>query len=206
MNEWEWTPEQQAIIDRIKSGQTDFTFGPGSPNPTHEDLHTYVGGKFSPAGGFAVDGGVALAPKEYNMFTPEQRRALGIMDIAPKNQVGKIERYYGWDGMSSSQFASNNVPSPITGGSYAGLNVIASPGQRVWNAGSGVPDTMGTGRSATGSGVQAVGGVIGNALQQYGQQQARQGQIGMQQALAMLQQRRSNPSAYAPLPFPSIYG
>jgi hypothetical protein len=90
----DWTPEQLAIINRIRSNQTDYTFGPGSPNPTREDLGTYPGGPYSPASGFAVHGGVALAPQEYNLFTPEQRRKLGIMDIASKDQAGKIERYY----------------------------------------------------------------------------------------------------------------
>jgi hypothetical protein len=92
---WDWTPEQLAIINRIRSNQEDYTFGPGSPNPSREDLGTYVGGPYAPASGFAVHRGVALAKKEYDLFTPEQRRALGIMDIAPADQAGKIERYYG---------------------------------------------------------------------------------------------------------------
>ena len=191
MNEWEWTPEQQAIIDRIQSGQTDFTFGPGSPNPTHEDIHTYVGGKYSPAGGFAVEGGVALAPKEYNMFTPEQRRALGIMDIAPKNQVGKIERYYGSEGMNPGMFASNSgfapsgVPSPTTGGSFvregnpAQMSTIADYGNAVQ-----------TGQAFTG---------LGSALSRMGQSQiasgAAEGAKGSNQALAML--LNHGPSALA---------
>jgi hypothetical protein len=89
-----WTPQQQAIIDRITSGRSDYTFGPGSPDPTREDLQTYVGGRYSPAGGFAIPGGVALAPSEYNLFTPSQRQALGIMDVAPQNQAGQVERYF----------------------------------------------------------------------------------------------------------------
>ena len=36
----EWSPAQQAIIDRINSGQTDYTFGPGAPGATAEDLGT----------------------------------------------------------------------------------------------------------------------------------------------------------------------
>lgn len=89
-----YTPEQQAVIDRIKSGRQDYTFGPGSPGATKEDLETFVGGKHSPASGFAVHGGVALPASEYNLFSPEQRRQLGIMDIAPEDQRGKVERYY----------------------------------------------------------------------------------------------------------------
>jgi hypothetical protein len=111
----DWSPAQQAVVDRINSGRADFTFGPGSSNPTYEDKNTYVGGKFSPAGGFAVDGGVALAPQEYYLFTRAQRRALGIMDIAPRNQAGKIERYFakGGDGKRS---AGDRVVSGGRGG------------------------------------------------------------------------------------------
>ena len=91
----EYDYDQQVIADKINSGQEDATFGPGSPDPTTEDKNTYVGGRYSPAGGFAVEGGVALPESEYYKFTPEQRRKLGIMDIGPEHNAGKIERYYG---------------------------------------------------------------------------------------------------------------
>jgi hypothetical protein len=42
-----------------------------------------------------VEGGYALAPQDFYLFTPEERRQYGIMDIAPRDQVGKLERYYG---------------------------------------------------------------------------------------------------------------
>jgi len=92
----------------------------------------------------------------------------------------------------------STVPSPTSGGAYA------------FGTGSN-PGAMGTiadyaNAQQRGSQIASVGSSIGNALSQIGQQQARQGQVGMSQAMAMLQQRRSNPSAYAPLPFPNIYG
>lgn len=122
-----YSPAQLAIVKRILSGQEDYTFGPGSPNPTAEDRETYVGGKFSPAAGFAVNRGVALAPAEYHLFTPEQRRALGIMDIAPADQVGKIERYYamgGYGGPAASSGSASDVPpmEDTLHGQYASFN------------------------------------------------------------------------------------
>ncbi len=179
----------------------DYTFGPGSPNPTHEDIHTYVGGKFSPAGGFAVEGGVALAPKEYNMFTPEQRKALGIMDIAPKDQVGKVERYFGTPS-SYSQFASNRPPtvaSPTSGGAYA-FGTGSNPAQMS----TGVDYAAALNRGQAFSGV-------GNALASIGQSQIAQGAQsaaqGSNQALAMLTNRRPSAlSMYLPPISGGFYG
>jgi hypothetical protein len=188
---WEWTPEQQAIIDRIKSGQTDYTFGPGSPNPTHEDIHTYVGGKFSPAGGFAVNGGVALAPKEYDMFTPEQRRYLGIMDIAPKDQVGKIERYYG-SNYAGGPSRSALIAPPISGGQYA----FGTTGAR----GGGFQPMTDPVPSQTGATVAGIGQALGNILGALGKSQTQ----NQTNPLALMQKRQPNLAAYAPVPFPNL--
>jgi hypothetical protein len=113
----EWTPYQQGIIDRINSGQTDYTFGPGAPGASREDRGTYVGGPYSPAGGFAVPGGVALAPQEYYAFTPAERQALGIMDIAPRDQAGQVERYYpgGKGNVFSRTFSTATNPGRAAG-------------------------------------------------------------------------------------------
>ncbi len=36
-------PTQQQIVNRIMAGEFDFTYGPGSPNPSIEDLNTSFG-------------------------------------------------------------------------------------------------------------------------------------------------------------------
>lgn len=87
-------------------------------------------------------------------------------------------------------------PSPVSGGSYA------------FGTGSN-PGAMSTGMDyaaakASGNAVASAGAGIGNALSQIGQAQARQGQVGTQQALEMLQRRRSALSAL--LPQLSLYG
>jgi hypothetical protein len=140
----EWTPQQQEIIDRINSGREDYTFGPGSPGATFEDRNTYVGGRYSPAGGFTIPGGVALAPSEYNLFTPSQRQSLGIMDIAPRNQAGQIERYYpGKPGNIFSRGFSTLTNPGRAAGNFWAEHFGGDRGNRDWSpsqlAAAGVP-------------------------------------------------------------------
>lgn len=188
---YDWTPAQQAVVDRIMSGREDFTFGPGSPDATKEDMGTYVGGPHSPAGGFAVHGGVALAPKEYNLFTPQQRRDLGIMDIGPDKNAGKVERYYASSDSAPSRSALL-APSPATGGTYA-----------TGTSGMGMYDpsfNYGGAPSQTAQNIAGIGSALGGILQSLGKSQSQGTGTNPQSLMGPVR-----PLAwYAPAQFPQL--
>jgi hypothetical protein len=201
-----WSPKQLEIIKRIKSGQTDYTFGPWSPNPTREDLGTYVGGKHAPASGFQKNDGVALAPSEYNLFTPDQRRELGIMDIAPEDQAGKVERWYGPES-GAGNVAMHASP---TQGSFAR---IQDGVYSIDPAGDYAKAVAGTsGPSPTGEAIGTIGKSISNAGAHLADVAAQQAQTATSQGLSMIGGIGGNPYAndalsayYASLQNPTVF-
>jgi hypothetical protein len=120
------------------------------------------------------------------------------IDIASSNSKWATNfPYQGSKDMTllSGPAIKSNVPAPTSGGSYA-FGTGSNMAQMGTVADYAAAKQQG---SAVGTGI----GAIGSSLAQLGQQQARQGQVGMSQAMAMLQQRR--PSAISQL-LPPISG
>jgi hypothetical protein len=189
------TPEyKQWLINNMRSGRHDYTFGPGSPGATKEDLGTYVGGPHSPAGGFAVHGGYALAPQDYYLFTPEERRQHGIMDIAPRDQVGKLERYYGSPNLSAANLTG--VPQtqyPTVPYAPTGAGTTPSAGQLAYEAAAAqgaAAQTPDTEKDKYG---------IGAASKQLGKDLQKQGEAQQSKALAAMSAAASSVPTSSPL-------
>lgn len=124
---FDWLKNQ--IINNIQSGVHQYSYGPGSSNPTYEDLNTIYGNRQNRL----QTGNVALRPSDYNLFTPAERAQYGIADIAPtSHSPGEIEMFYGSGGASNQ--SSPAGWNPKEGGI---LGKIAShlPGVRPYFAG-----------------------------------------------------------------------
>ena len=89
---------KQALEQKILSGATDYTYGPGSPGATPADMRQKTGSHDNPL----QTGDVALPQKDYNLFSPEERQRLGIADTSwikegQPTPRGSVERYFGTD-------------------------------------------------------------------------------------------------------------
>jgi hypothetical protein len=201
-----YTPYQQSLIDRMGRGGYDYTFGPGSPGATPEDLQTYVGGRYSPAGGFAREGGYALAPQDYYSFTPQQRRELGVMDIAPSNQAGQLERYYGAGGGGTSTSGAGGEGKSFWdylnpfGGTSRGGSGTGQPTQR------GVGMAVGTATNLLAPGLGFVTGPIARWITSKIQGGANPQQVYAQAAQAVQKQSKLPPMPQGSVSLPRYGG
>lgn len=91
------TPEyKEWLINKIRSGTYDYTYGPASPGATPSDRRQLIGARDNPL----RTGDIALPQRDYELFTPEERQQLRIADTSwiregqPTPQ-GSVERYYG---------------------------------------------------------------------------------------------------------------
>lgn len=156
-----WITKQQ-IINNIKNQNAAYTYGPGSPNPTTEDLNTRYGN----AGNILHTGNVALSPAQAALFTPQERAQYGIADTAPGSHTGAdIEMFYGSGANSSPSFWQGGDRAfewdPKTGGI---LGKIGShmPGASTYLQGQGIFDFLrGTIGKVFGLGQDAQQGAVG---------------------------------------------
>lgn len=89
-------PYKQALIDKIQSGATDYTYGPGSPGATPADMRQKTGARDNAL----QTGDIALPPADYKLFSPQERAQLGIADTSfikegQPTPRGSVERYFG---------------------------------------------------------------------------------------------------------------
>jgi hypothetical protein len=171
------------LIQKILSGQYDYTYGPGSPGATPSDMNQKIGAFNNPL----KTGNIALPQRDYELFTPEERQQYGIADtswIKPGQPTsgGSVERYFGPDASGYSglpayaQVPQSNSYSPAA-------TSVSNYGQMGTWANYYNPQPSTTDQVSSG---------IGKGLQSYSQSMMQQGQSGTNQALAMLQRPQQN--------------
>jgi len=179
------------LIQKILSGQYDYTYGPGSPGATPSDMRQTIGAFNNPL----RTGNIALPQRDYALFTPEERARYGIADtswIKPGQPTpgGSVERYYGPDASQQGAIidygASMTKPNEITYTTPSGQPMMsqANPGMMSTWADYYKPQQPST--------TSQVASGIGAALQSYGKSMEQNAQNSTNQAIGMLHGNQQN--------------